>query len=41
MSDGNGANVRDAMRTLSDDNGQSFDKDEKYPLRERRPRGEW
>ena len=41
MSDGNGANVREAMRTLSDDNGESFGKDGRYHLRERRPRGEW
>jgi hypothetical protein len=41
MSDGNGANVRDAMRTLSDGNGKSFGKDGRYHLREWRPRGEW
>ena len=41
MSDGNGANVRETMRTLSDANGKSFGKDGRYPLRERRPRGEW
>jgi hypothetical protein len=41
MSDGNRTNVRDAMRTLSDGNRESFGKDGRYPLRERRPRGEW
>ena len=41
MSDGNGANVRDAMRTLNDGNGESFGKDGRYHWRERRPRGEW
>jgi hypothetical protein len=41
MNDGNRANVRNAMRALSDGNRQSFGKDERYPLRKRRPRGEW
>ena len=40
MSDGNGSNVREAMRKLSDGNGENFGKDERYHLRERRPRGE-
>jgi hypothetical protein len=41
MSDGNGTNVRDAIRTLSDGNRGSFGKDGRYHLMERRPRGEW
>jgi hypothetical protein len=41
MSDGNGANVHDAMHTLSDGNGESFGKDGRYHLRKRRPRGKW
>ena len=41
MNDGNGANIREAMCTLSDGNGESFDKDGRYHLRERRLRGEW
>ena len=41
MSDGNGTNICEAMRTLSDGNEESFSKDGRYLLRERRPRGEW
>jgi hypothetical protein len=33
--------ARHAIRILSDGNEESFDKDERYPLRERQPRGEW
>jgi hypothetical protein len=35
MNDGNGANVRDAMRTLSNGNRESFGKDGRCALRER------
>ena len=38
MNDDNRANVCEAMRTLSDGNGESFGKDGRYRLREWRPR---